>query len=187
MNEHNSSTQLDTAMKYDGEKLRTDLIPVAPILEIAKVLTYGAKKYSERNWEKGLKWSRCYGAALRHLFAWFSGETNDTETGINHLAHAACEIIFLLEFTKTHTELDDRPKKPNCLDPLMEQSLMRKTMRDYMDGTGHKCPINYIKEILVPNIRECQTGDACYLCHYKNMTPEEVIAEVGLIGEPKNG
>lgn len=97
------------AMKYDGEKVRLDLLPVQPIIEIGKVLTYGAKKYSERNWEKGLAWSRCYGAALRHLLAWQSGETNDPETGLNHLAHAACEILFLLEFSRTHPELDDRP------------------------------------------------------------------------------
>ena len=65
------------AMKYDGEKVRLDLLPVQPIIEIGKVLTYGAKKYSERNWEKGLAWSRCYAASLRHLLAWQSGETND--------------------------------------------------------------------------------------------------------------
>ena len=97
------------AMKYDGEKVRLDLLPVQPIIEIGKVLTYGAKKYSERNWEKGLAWSRCYAASLRHLLAWQSGETNDPETGLSHLAHAACEILFLLEFSRTHPELDDRP------------------------------------------------------------------------------
>ena len=97
------------AMKYDGEKVRLDLLPADPIIDIGKVLTYGAKKYSERNWEKGLAWSRCYGAALRHLLAWHKGETNDPETGLNHLAHAACEILFLLEFSRTHPELDDRP------------------------------------------------------------------------------
>lgn len=97
------------AMKYDGEKVRLDLLPVEPIIDVGKILTYGAKKYSERNWEKGLAWSRCYAAALRHLFAWQNGETNDTETGLNHLAHAACEIFFLLEFSRTHPELDDRP------------------------------------------------------------------------------
>ena len=97
------------AMKYDGEKVRLDLLPADPIIDVGKVLTYGAKKYSERNWEKGLAWSRCYGAALRHLLAWHKGEINDPETGLNHLAHAACEILFLLEFSRTHPELDDRP------------------------------------------------------------------------------
>lgn len=105
------------AMKFDGEKVRLDLIPVTPLLAIGKILTYGAKKYAARNWEKGLAWSRCYAAALRHLFAWWSGETNDPETGLNHLDHALCEIMFLREFTETHTELDDRPKQVEEKEP----------------------------------------------------------------------
>lgn len=97
------------AMKYDGEKVRLDLLPADPIIDVGKVLTYGARKYTAENWRKGLAWSRCYGATLRHLLAWHKGETNDPETGLNHLAHAACEIFFLLEFSRTHPELDDRP------------------------------------------------------------------------------
>ena len=103
----------DEAMKYDGEKVRLDLLPADPIIDVGKVLTYGARKYTAENWRKGLAWSRCYGAALRHLLAWHKGETNDPETGLNHLAHAACEILFLLEFTRTHLELDDRPSTLN--------------------------------------------------------------------------
>ena len=99
------------AIKNDGDKLRLDLLPVRPLLDVGKVLTFGAKKYSERNWEKGFAWSRPYAATLRHLFAWWSGETYDPETGLNHLAHALCEIMFLLEFSYTHEEMDDRPKE----------------------------------------------------------------------------
>ena len=40
------------------------------------------------------------------------GEDKDPESGLSHLAHAACCIMFLLEFEKTHPELDDR-YKPN--------------------------------------------------------------------------
>ena len=98
------------ATKADSEKVRLELLPVRPLLDVGKVLTFGAKKYSERNWEKGLAWSRPYAAALRHLFAWWSGETYDKETGLTHLAHALCEIMFLLEFSYTHVEMDDRPK-----------------------------------------------------------------------------
>ena len=119
------------AMKYDGEKVRLDLLPADPIIDVGKVLTYGAKKYSERNWEKGLAWSRCYGAALRHLLAWHKGETNDPETGLNHLAHAACEILFLLEFSRTHPELDDRPKSKFWTEVIeMKRDEQPKTLRD---------------------------------------------------------
>ena len=102
-------------LKYDRNKIRTDLLPVRPLLDVARVLTFGARKYADRNWEKGIQWSRCYGAALRHLFAWFMGESKDPETGLSHLAHASCCIQFLQEFELTHPELDDRPiqKQPS--------------------------------------------------------------------------
>ena len=129
----------DNAMKYDGEKVRLDLLPADPIIDIGKVLTYGAKKYSERNWEKGLAWSRCYGAALRHLLAWHKGETNDPETGLNHLAHAACEILFLLEFTRTHPELDDRPNTPEAEQPKTFLDVVRMTMPN-VKCVGDGCP-----------------------------------------------
>lgn len=97
------------AAKFDETKLRTDLMPVYPLQQLAAVLTHGAKKYTERNWEKGLDWSRLYGAALRHLFAFWSGEDRDPESGLPHLAHAMCCITFLIEYMNTHLELDDRP------------------------------------------------------------------------------
>ena len=102
----------DNAIKNDASKVRLDLLPVRPILDVGQVLTFGAVKYQPRNWEKGFSWSRPYAAALRHLFAWWAGETYDKETGLNHLAHALCEIMFLLEFSYTHPELDDRPQDP---------------------------------------------------------------------------
>jgi len=95
--------------KFDGEKVRVELIPFYPLIQIAKVMTFGAKKYGDNNWREGLKWSRVLGAILRHLFAWAMGEKFDPESGINHLAHAGCGVMFLLEFDKTHPELDDRP------------------------------------------------------------------------------
>ena len=102
----------DDAIKNDSAKVRLDLLPVRPILDVGQVLTFGAVKYKPRNWEKGFSWSRPYAAALRHLFAWWAGETYDKETGLNHLAHALCEIMFLLEFAYTHPELDDRQQYP---------------------------------------------------------------------------
>ena len=94
--------------KNDLGKLRYDLIPVKPLEDIAKVLTYGAKKYGDRNWEQGIAWNRVYGAIQRHLNAFWAGEDIDPESKLPHLAHAGCEIMFLLEFMRTHAELDNR-------------------------------------------------------------------------------
>lgn len=96
--------------KNDTEKNRLDLLPTEALEEIAKVLTFGAKKYADYNWTKGFVWSRLLGATLRHLFAFMRGEDKDPESGISHLAHAGCCILFLLYHEKHHTDLDDRHK-----------------------------------------------------------------------------
>jgi hypothetical protein len=97
-------------IKLDQEKLRYDLVPAYPLEQIVKVLTFGAKKYTDRNWELGMNWTRVFAALMRHSWAWFKGEDVDKETGISHIAHAACCCMFLLEYTRTKKELDDRPK-----------------------------------------------------------------------------
>jgi hypothetical protein len=96
------------AVKADGEKVRLELLPTEALEEIAKVLTFGAKKYDDNNWRKGFKWLRVIGATFRHLYAWVRGESKDPETGISHLAHAGCNILFLITFEKTGTGTDDR-------------------------------------------------------------------------------
>ncbi len=98
-----------TTIRHDGNKNRLDLLPVVPLQRIAEVLTIALKKYPDRNWEPGMAWSRCYASALRHLFAWWGGETCDPETGKSHLAHCACNILFLLEYEETKRGKDDRP------------------------------------------------------------------------------
>jgi len=81
--------------KFDEGKLRMDLIPPAAIYGLAKVLSYGSEKYGDRNWEKGIDPGRIFAAAQRHLWAYWSGEDTDEESGLSHLDHAACNIAFL--------------------------------------------------------------------------------------------
>lgn len=95
-------------VKYDRGKLRYDLIPVTPLTAVTEVLTYGANKYKDRNWETGMPWGRAYAAAQRHLNSFWGGEELDPETGISHLAHAIVNLMFIEEWRKTHPELDDR-------------------------------------------------------------------------------
>lgn len=97
-------------IKHDAEKPRTDLISPIAMIELAKVLTFGSKKYEARNWEKGLAYSRAIGAILRHTWAYLRGETNDPETGLSHMAHVLCEAMFLVHFETTKPEFDDRPR-----------------------------------------------------------------------------
>ncbi|MEK6880832.1 MAG: dATP/dGTP diphosphohydrolase domain-containing protein, partial [Nanoarchaeota archaeon] len=57
------------AIKFDQEKPQMSLIPSLSLIEVAKVMTHGAKKYSAHNWMKGFDWTRLYDAAQRHLTA----------------------------------------------------------------------------------------------------------------------
>lgn len=82
-------------MKWDDEKLRWDLLPYDAVEKIVEIMTYGAKKYAPNNWQK-VKAHRYYAALMRHLVAELKGEDNDQESGLLHLAHAACNILFLL-------------------------------------------------------------------------------------------
>lgn len=86
--------------KDDLSKLRYDLIPFDSLEELAKVYTFGANKYEDRNWEKGIKYSRIIAALFRHVIAWCKGEIHDPETGIHHLAHAAWNCFAIVHFQK---------------------------------------------------------------------------------------
>jgi hypothetical protein len=97
-------------MKFDGDKLPVNLLSTEALLQTAAVLKFGADKYHAHNWRDGFVWSRPLAAAMRHIMAFNDGEDKDPESGLSHLAHAACCIMFLLEFEKTHPELDDRYK-----------------------------------------------------------------------------
>ena len=103
------------AIKDNRSKPRVDLLPSLPLVEIARVLTYGAKKYKPHNWRYGLPWGDTYASMQRHLMAWINRENTDPETGISHLAHAGCQLLFLLEYEQTHTGVDDRwtPPEPS--------------------------------------------------------------------------
>lgn len=96
--------------KHDTGKPPCELLPPVALLEIAKVLECGRKKYASWNWAKGLSYSRVIGAILRHVYAYMRGEDKDPETGLSHIAHAACECLFLLHFEQFKKEFDDRPK-----------------------------------------------------------------------------
>lgn len=96
-------------LKHDREKLRYDLIPVHPLRLLAEVYTIGARKYADRNWEKGIAYTRILGAMMRHLEAFRAGESLDPEGGQHHLASVAWGAFALMEYEETHREFDDRP------------------------------------------------------------------------------
>ena len=85
--------------KYDQDKPMWDLLPLRTVGRIVEVLTFGASKYSPGNWKMvpNAK-DRYFAALMRHLEQWQAGEKVDKESGLLHLAHAGCCLLFLLWF-----------------------------------------------------------------------------------------
>lgn len=87
--------------------LRYDLLPVRPMAEVALLYGLGARIYAERNWEQGYSWSKSYAALRRHAELFWAGEDWDVD-GAHHLAAVVFHALALMEFSRTHPNLDDR-------------------------------------------------------------------------------
>lgn len=83
-------------VKHDLEKIDLTMFPWESLEEIAKVLMNGAKKYGRDNWKKCDDRNTYVKALLRHQFSYFKGEKKDPDTKLQHLAHAACNLLFLI-------------------------------------------------------------------------------------------
>lgn len=124
--------------RYNKGKLRFELIDDLALEALAEVYTKGAHKYTiykdksnneirgadipmeevgkyevvddgANNWRKGMSWMDTYGCAMRHMQAWKKRQDIDPELGTLHLGNAMWNMATLINFSKTHPELDDRP------------------------------------------------------------------------------
>lgn len=110
-------------IKHDGEKEPMALFSSIWLRGVSRVLGFGARKYAADNWRDGIAYRRLISACLRHVTSFMEGEDLDPETGLSHLDHASCCLMFLREMTVIRPDLDDRfkgvkmatykkPKKP---------------------------------------------------------------------------
>lgn len=101
-------TDPDTGASKGSKLARFDLLPWDALYQLAEHFGVGARKYEDRNWERGYPWSLSIAALGRHLAAWLSGESIDSETGHSHMVAVAWHALALLTFEKTHPDKDDR-------------------------------------------------------------------------------
>jgi len=104
------NNSLTEGAKFDTGNTRYDLIDAYSLEQLALIYTFGAQKYEDENWRKGISWKRVFAATMRHLWSFWKGEELDPESGLPHLAHAAWNIFSLINYSKYRREFDDRPK-----------------------------------------------------------------------------
>lgn len=105
-----------------GTKItRYDLIP--PEFEDALARHYGegAKKYADRNWERGYKWGLSLRSVRTHLNQWQQGELLDAETGTHHLICAIWHLIALYIFEVRGLGTDDVRRPPRITSSFIIQ------------------------------------------------------------------
>lgn len=105
------NTGLGSGVRKSAGKNRLDLLPWDAIEAVGRVNTFGAIKYSDRNWELGMRWGECFAALLRHAFKFWRGEKVDEETGECHMAHVVWNALVLWTYAANakYAPLDDRP------------------------------------------------------------------------------
>jgi hypothetical protein len=94
------ATKAAGGTKHDNGKPDLSLLPFKALEDVARVMMFGAKKYGRDNWKLGFDEQRLVSAALRHLGAHTEGVELDEESGQSHLAHAACNLLFLIWLKK---------------------------------------------------------------------------------------
>lgn len=99
--------------RFNTGKLRWGLVSWKALAPMVQVLEFGAKKYDDWNWTKGLKYTEVCESLLRHVHAFMQGENNDPESKLTHVGHILCNAMFLSYMFLFKKVMDDRFKDKN--------------------------------------------------------------------------
>ena len=89
-------------------KLKWSLVSWKALEPMVRVLMFGARKYDDHNWKKGLKYTEICESLQRHMIAFLDGEDNDKESKLSHVGHILCNAMFLSYMFLFRKDLDDR-------------------------------------------------------------------------------
>lgn len=104
-------SDMETFTKYDGGKPKHSLLPAGIMNGVAKVMGFGAGKYEKDNWKKCQQMSSYYDACHRHLEQFWGGVDLDEESGLHHIDHAMCNLVFLKWLIENEEGTDDRSRQ----------------------------------------------------------------------------
>ncbi len=121
----------------DGKAGLQFILAMPGLYDVAKVGDFGAKKYGQFNYKKGMKWMRLLGSCSRHLVSFIQGEDLDRESGISHIAHLVYDGLMLLDYVRRHRELDDRYIDVLSFPPFTDEQ--NKVMEHYGTACDEQC------------------------------------------------
>lgn len=94
--------------RFNNNKLKWSLVSWKALEPLVQVLMFGAEKYDDHNWKKGLKYTETCESLQRHLNSFIEGEDNDKESKLSHVGHILCNAMFLSYMSMFRKDLDDR-------------------------------------------------------------------------------
>ena len=94
--------------RFNEGKPKWSLVPQSSLIPMVRVLEFGANKYGEHNWVKGLSIRETCESLKRHLDAFMEGEDIDSDSGLSHIGHIQCNALFLSWMMENRKDLDDR-------------------------------------------------------------------------------
>jgi len=106
-----------------AKKAPLGLIPKIGLIEVARVMELGAKKYGPYNWRENAVKEQVYiDAASRHLMLAEYGEDQDDESAASHYAHVISCMLILLDAKATGNLIDNRNKSLQLIDAMKKDN-----------------------------------------------------------------
>lgn len=105
-------------------KGRCDLLPMCALIRLSKRYEAGTEAHGERNWEKGIPMHSFLDSAIRHLFEYVDGQTDE-----DHLCAAAWNILGAMWTEEKKPEMQDIPTR-------------FKMVVDHNNGVFKKVPVS---------------------------------------------
>ena len=161
--------------KYDGGKLRYDLIPVLALEDMVKGLTFGTIKYDDNNWVKVPNGRKRYlAAALRHIQEYRKGNLWDEEQNIHHLSAAMNNLSFIVE--KDLRGWEDSSDE--------QEDISQEELETYVGNLveyntlPHRLVVNPIEELWYPPVED---GENPWVEHMSSVRPVEEDTRVEIL------
>ena len=144
--------------EYKTGKGRCDLLPMCALIRLSKHFEEGVNTHGERNWENGIPMHSFLDSALRHLFKYIDGQTDE-----DHLCAAAWNIVCAMWTEEKRPEMQDIPTRPNCSAThiLTEEQPKPEntTCGNWLDGNPPRC-------VGTKEIEQCECGGNRSKCDF---------------------